>query len=116
MTGGSFISEDAGRKLDSVTVEDLGRADRVIADKDNTRIIGGGGTKTAIQARIQSIRSEMDRTTSDFDKEKLQERLAKLSGGVAVISVGAATEVQLKSFRRGLKTQLKPPRQPSKRK
>ncbi|MEK7111656.1 MAG: chaperonin GroEL [Patescibacteria group bacterium] len=103
LTGGSFISEDAGRKLDSVTVEDLGRADRVIADKDNTRIIGGGGTKTAIQARIQSIRSEMDRTTSDFDKEKLQERLAKLSGGVAVISVGAATEVQLKELQERVK-------------
>lgn len=103
LTGGSFISEDAGRKLDSVTVEDLGRADRVIADKDNTRIIGGGGTKAAIQARIQSIRSEIDRTTSDFDKEKLQERLAKLSGGVAVISVGAATEVELKELQERVK-------------
>ncbi|MBI2309581.1 chaperonin GroEL [Candidatus Collierbacteria bacterium] len=103
LTGGSFISEDAGRKLDSVTVEDLGRADRVIADKDNTRIIGGGGAKAAIQARIQSIRSEMDRTTSDFDKEKLQERLAKLSGGVAVISVGAATEVELKELQERVK-------------
>ncbi|MBI5356334.1 chaperonin GroEL [Candidatus Collierbacteria bacterium] len=103
LTGGSFISEDTGRKLDSVTVEDLGRADRVVADKDNTRIIGGGGTKAAIQARIQSIRSEMDRTTSDFDKEKLQERLAKLSGGVAVISVGAATEVELKELQERVK-------------
>ena len=103
LTGGSFISEDAGRKLDSVTVEDLGRADKVVADKDNTRIIGGGGTKAAIQARIQSIRSEMDRTTSDFDKEKLQERLAKLSGGVAVISVGAATEVELKELQERVK-------------
>ena len=103
LTGGSFISEDAGRKLDSVTVEDLGRADKVVADKDNTRIIGGGGTKAAIQARIQSIRSEMDRTTSDFDKEKLQERLAKLSGGVAVISVGAATEIELKELQERVK-------------
>jgi chaperonin GroEL len=103
LTGGSFISEDAGRKLDSVTVEDLGRADRVIADKDNTRIVGGGGTKAAIQSRIQSIKSEMDRTTSDFDKEKLQERLAKLSGGVAVISVGAATEVELKELQERVK-------------
>jgi len=91
LTGGSFISED------------LGRADKVVADKDNTRIIGGGGTKAAIQARIQSIRSEMDRTTSDFDKEKLQERLAKLSGGVAVISVGAATEVELKELQERVK-------------
>lgn len=103
LTGGSFISEDAGRKLDSVTVEDLGRADKVVADKDNTRIIGGGGTKAAIQARVQSIKSEMDRTTSDFDKEKLQERLAKLSGGVAVISVGAATEVELKELQERVK-------------
>lgn len=103
LTGGSFISEDAGRKLDSVTVEDLGRADKVVADKDNTRIIGGGGTKAAIQTRIQSIRSEIDRTTSDFDKEKLQERLAKLSGGVAVISVGAATEVELKELQERVK-------------
>ncbi len=103
LTGGSFISEDAGRKLDSVTVEDLGRADKVVADKDNTRIIGGGGTKVAIQSRIQSIRSEIDRTTSDFDKEKLQERLAKLAGGVAVISVGAATEVALKELQERVK-------------
>jgi len=103
LTGGSFISEDAGRKLDSVTIEDLGRADKVVADKDNTRIIGGGGTKAAIQSRIQSIKSEMDRTTSDFDKEKLQERLAKLSGGVAVISVGAATEVELKELQERVK-------------
>jgi len=100
---GSFISEDAGRKLDSVTVEDLGRADKVVADKDNTRIIGGGGAKTAIQTRIQSIRSEVERTTSDFDKEKLLERLAKLSGGVAVISVGAATEVELKELQERVK-------------
>ena len=103
LTGGSFISEDAGRKLDSVTIEDLGRADKVVADKDNTRIIGGGGTKAAIQSPIQSIKSEKDRTTSDFDKEKLQERLAKLSGGVAVISVGAATEVELKELQERVK-------------
>ena len=103
LTGGSFISEDAGRKLDSVTVEDLGRADKVVADKDNTRIIGGGGAKAAIQTRIQSIRAEVERTTSDFDKEKLQERLAKLAGGVAVISVGAATEVELKELQERVK-------------
>ncbi len=103
LTGGSFISEDTGRKLESVTVEDLGRADKVVADKDNTRIIGGKGTKAAIQGRIQSIRNEIDRTTSDFDKEKLQERLAKLSGGVAVINVGAATEIELKELQERVK-------------
>ena len=103
LTGGSFISEDTGRKLDSMTVADLWRADRVVSDKDNTRIIGGKGTKTAINGRIQSIKNEMDRTTSDFDKEKLQERLAKLSGGVAVINVGAATEVELKDLQERVK-------------
>jgi chaperonin GroEL len=103
LTGGSFISEDTGRKLESVTVEDLGRADKVVADKDNTRIIGGKGTKAAIQGRIQSIRNEIDRTTSDFDKEKLEERLAKLSGGVAVINVGAATEIELKELQERVK-------------
>lgn len=103
LTGGSFISEDTGRKLESVTVEDLGRADKVVADKDNTRIIGGKGTKAAINGRIQSIKNEIDRTTSDFDKEKLQERLAKLSGGVAVINVGAATEIELKELQERVK-------------
>ena len=103
LTGGSVISEDTGRKLDSVTVEDCGRADKVWADKDNCRIIGGKGAKTAIQARIASIKKEIDRTTSDFDKEKLQERLAKLSGGVAVINVGAATEIELKETQERVK-------------
>jgi len=96
ITGGTVISEDTGRKFENVTVEDCGRADKVWADKDNCRIIGGKGPKTALQARITQIRREMDATTSDFDKEKLQERLAKLTGGVAVINVGAATEVELK--------------------
>jgi chaperonin GroEL len=96
LTGGTVISEDMGRKLESVTIEDLGRADSVESDKDNTRIIGGKGAKSAIEARIKQIRNELDTTDSDFDKEKLQERLAKLSGGVAVINVGAATEVELK--------------------
>ncbi len=95
LTGGSVISEDTGRKLENIEIEDLGQAEKVWADKENTRIIGGKGIKTAIQARIKQIREEMDRTTSDFDKEKLQERLAKLSGGVAQINVGAATEVEL---------------------
>ncbi|MBI3385592.1 chaperonin GroEL [Candidatus Gottesmanbacteria bacterium] len=96
LTGGTVISEDTGRKFENVTVEDCGRADKVWADKDNCRIIGGKGNKTALQARIAQIKREIGETTSDFDKEKLQERLAKLSGGVAVINVGAATEVELK--------------------
>jgi len=96
LTGGTVISEDTGRKFDGVMVEDCGRADKVWADKDNCRIIGGKGTKAALQARISQIRREMDASTSDFDREKLQERLAKLSGGVAVINVGAATEIEMK--------------------
>src|SRR3989344_7060990 len=96
LTGGTVISEDMGRKLESVTVEDLGQADRVVSDKDNTIIVGGKGNKSAIEGRIKQIRNELATTDSDFDKEKLEERLAKLSGGVAVINVGAATEVELK--------------------
>lgn len=96
LTGGTVISEDLGRKLDSVTIEDLGKADRVESDKDNTRVIGGKGAKSAIDARIKQIRNELEKNDSEFDKEKLQERLAKLAGGVAVINVGAATEVELK--------------------
>jgi chaperonin GroEL len=96
LTGGVVISEDTGRKFENVTVEDCGRADKVWADKDNCRIIGGKGKKAAIEARVSQIKREIDNTKSDFDKEKLQERLAKLTGGVAVINVGAATEVELK--------------------
>jgi len=96
ITGGTVISEDTGRKLENITVEDCGRADKVWADKENCRIIGGKGPKAALQARIAQIKREIGDTTSDFDKEKLQERLAKLSGGVAVINVGAATEIELK--------------------
>ena len=96
LTGGTVISEDTGRKFENVTVEDCGRADKVWADKDNCRIIGGKGTKGALSGRLAQIRRELETTTSDFDKEKLQERLAKLSGGVAVINVGAATEVEMK--------------------
>jgi chaperonin GroEL len=96
LTGGMVISEDTGRKLDSVNLNDCGKAAKVWADKDKTRIIGGAGDKTAIEARVKQIKLEMDNTTSDYDKEKLQERLAKLAGGVAVINVGAATEVELK--------------------
>lgn len=96
LTGGTLISEDTGRKFDSVTIEDLGRADKVWSDKDNTRIIGGKGSKQALAARVSQVRKAIETTTSDFDKEKLAERLAKLTGGVAVINVGAATEVELK--------------------
>lgn len=96
LTGGTVISEDTGRKLENVTIDDCGKADSVWADKDNCRIIGGKGDAKALNARIEQIKREMDQTTSDFDREKLQERLAKLSGGVAVINVGAATEVEMK--------------------
>ena len=96
LTGGTVISEDLGKKLDSVEVTDCGRADKVWSDKENTRIIGGKATNAAIKARVAQIKREIDATTSDFDKEKLQERLAKLSGGVMVIKVGAATEVEMK--------------------
>lgn len=96
LTGGNVISEDMGRKLESVTVEDLGKADRVISDKENSIIIGGKGSKSAIDGRIKQIRQELENTDSDFDKEKLEERLAKLTGGVAVINVGAATEIEMK--------------------
>lgn len=96
LTGGKVISEEVGRKLDSATVADLGRARKVVADKDNTTIVEGKGSEEAIQARIKQIKAQIEETTSDYDKEKLQERLAKLAGGVAVIKVGAATEVELK--------------------
>ncbi len=95
LTGGSVISEDTGRTLESVEVEDLGRADKVWADKDNTKIIGGRGEKEAIDKRIALLKGQIEEADSDFDREKLQERLAKLSGGVAQINVGAATEVEL---------------------
>lgn len=96
LTGGKVISEEVGRKLDSVTVDDLGRARRVTADKDNTTIVEGRGKEEEITARIKQIKAQIEETTSDFDREKLQERQAKLVGGVAVIKVGAATEVELK--------------------
>ena len=96
LTGGVVLTEEAGRKLESATVQDLGKARRVTSDKDNTTVIEGGGSEAAIQARIKQIKVQIEDTTSDFDREKLQERLAKLAGGVAVIKVGAATEVELK--------------------
>ena len=96
LTGGTVISEEIGRKLDSVTLEDFGQARRVVATKDDTTIIDGAGSPDQIKARMTQIKAQIEDTTSDYDKEKLQERLAKLSGGVAVIKVGAATEVELK--------------------
>ena len=96
LTNGTVISEEVGRKLDSATLEDLGRARRVVSGKDDTTIIEGRGGEDAIQGRIKQIKAQIEDTTSDFDREKLQERLAKLAGGVGVIKVGAATEVELK--------------------
>jgi chaperonin GroEL len=96
LVGGQVISEDKGLKLDGATLQDLGRAKRVVIDKDSTTIVSGAGKKADIKARIEQIRAEIDRSTSDYDKEKLQERLARLAGGVAVVHVGAATETAMK--------------------
>ena len=96
LTGGQIISEEIGRTLESTTINDLGQAARVVIDKDNTVIVNGSGTKEAVTSRIAEIKTQMETTTSEYDKEKLQERLAKLSGGVAVIKVGAATETEMK--------------------
>lgn len=96
LTGGTLISEDTGIKIESVTVEMLGKADRITSDKDNTVVVGGKGSKSKIESRISQIKTQIETTTSEFDREKLQERLAKLSGGVAVVNVGAATEIEMK--------------------
>ncbi len=96
LTGGQVISEEVGRTLESATLEDLGQADRIVVDKENTTIVGGKGDKAAVEARIKEIKAQIEQTTSEYDKEKLQERLAKLAGGVAVIKVGAATETEMK--------------------
>jgi chaperonin GroEL len=96
LTGGQVISEEVGFKLENVVLKDLGRAKRVVIDKDNTTIVDGAGKADDIQGRIKAIKQQVETTTSDYDKEKLQERLAKLSGGVAVINVGAATETEMK--------------------
>jgi chaperonin GroEL len=96
LTGGRVISEDLGIKLEKVTVDDLGTAKRISIDKDNTTIVDGGGSRQALEGRVKQIRAQIDETTSDYDREKLQERLAKLIGGVAVINVGAATETEMK--------------------
>jgi chaperonin GroEL len=99
LTGGRAITEDLGIKLENVQSQDLGRAKRVIIDKDNTTIIEGAGKKAAIEGRIKQLRTQIEETTSDYDREKLQERLAKLAGGVAVIRVGAATETEMKELK-----------------
>ena len=96
LTGGSVISDELGRKLETTQISDLGQADKMIADKDNTTIVGGQGDAAAIKGRIEQIRVEIENTTSDYDKEKLQERLARLAGGVAIVRVGAGTETELK--------------------
>ena len=96
LTGGTVIAEETGRKLETATLQDLGRAEKIVSDKENTTIVGGKGKKSEIEGRIKEIRAEIDKSTSDYDKEKLQERLAKLSGGVAIIRVGAATETEMK--------------------
>jgi chaperonin GroEL len=96
LTGGKVMSEDMGEKLENITIEDLGTAKKVTIDKDNTTIVDGGGNRKALEGRVKQIRNQIEETTSDYDREKLQERLAKLIGGVAVISVGAATEAEMK--------------------
>jgi chaperonin GroEL len=102
LTGGQFLAEELGLKLENIRLDDLGKAQRVVVDKDNTTIIGGGGGKDAIKARCQDLRKQIEKTTSDYDREKLQERLAKLSGGVAVIHVGAPSEAELKTRKEAL--------------
>ncbi len=96
LTGGRVISEDLGIKLENITLSDLGSAKRITMDKDNTTIVDGAGERSALEGRVRQIRTQIDETTSDYDREKLQERLAKLIGGVAVINVGAATEPEMK--------------------
>ena len=102
LTGGQVIAEELGLQLESVTLDQLGRAKRVVADKDNMTIIGGGGERRLIDDRINQIRREIDKSTSDYDKEKLRERLAKLAGGVAVIRVGAPAESEMKAKKEAL--------------
>jgi chaperonin GroEL len=96
LTGGKFMSEDLGIKLENLNLDDLGRAKSIVVDKENTTIVEGGGKSSEIQGRVNQIRRQIEETTSDYDREKLQERLAKLAGGVAVINVGAATETEMK--------------------
>jgi chaperonin GroEL len=96
LTGGQVVSEDLGIKLENLAVTDLGKAKRISIDKDNTTIVDGAGSRSALEGRVKQIRAQIEETTSDYDREKLQERLAKLIGGVAVINVGAATETEMK--------------------
>ena len=96
LTGGTVISEERGYKLESATIDYLGTAEKVNIDKDNTTVVSGAGKKDDIVARVNQLKKQIDTTTSEYDKEKLQERLAKLSGGVAILYVGAATEVEMK--------------------
>src|SRR5438093_10725444 len=96
LAGGRLIAEEIGTKLENITLSDLGRASRVVMDKDNTTLVGGAGKKAEIQARIKQIKHQIEETTSDYDREKRQERLAKLAGGVAVLRVGGATEIEVK--------------------
>ncbi len=96
LTGGRAITEDLGIKLENIKLEDLGKAKKITIDKDNTTIVEGGGAQSAIEGRVKQLRTQVEDTTSDYDREKLQERLAKLVGGVAVIKVGAATETEMK--------------------
>jgi chaperonin GroEL len=99
LTGGRCITEDLGIKLENLQIDDLGKAKSVAVDKENTTVVEGGGKPSEIQGRINQIRRQIEETTSDYDREKLQERLAKLAGGVAVINVGAATETEMKEKR-----------------
>ena len=106
LTGATVLSENVGRNLDSITIEDLGRARRVVSTKDETTIVDGGGSPDAVAGRMSQIRAQADDTTSDYDREKLEERLAKLSGGVAILKVGAATEVELKEKKQRIEDAL----------
>jgi chaperonin GroEL len=115
LTGGQLISEDLGIKLENVTLDMLGKAKKVIVEKENTTIVDGSGKKADLEGRITQIRAQIEETTSDYDREKLQERLAKLAGGVAIIKVGGATESRSRRRRTGLTTPCTPPRRPWKR-
>ena len=96
LTGGTYISEEQGRRLEDMQLTDLGKAEKITIDKDNTTIVNGSGKKADIASRVNQIKAQIESTTSDYDKEKLQERLAKLAGGVAVLYIGAATEMEMK--------------------
>ena len=115
LTGGTVISEEKGLTLENASLDMLGSAEKVTIDKDTTTIVNGGGDKNAIDSRIGQIRVQIDKTTSDYDREKLQERLAKLAGGVAVLYVGAASEVEMKRRKTVWKTPCRPPALPWKR-